>query len=99
MTVAELPGRWEAELAPDGYEHGSGWLVKDTRFETLHHMTEEAFAGLNVNTLAGVTARGRDVDHITRVTGYFSKVAGWNKGKQAELKDRLHTRVEGATIL
>lgn len=29
-----------------------------------------------------------DVDHITRVTGYFSRVSGWNLGKKAELKDR-----------
>jgi len=29
-----------------------------------------------------------DVDYITRVTGYFSKVSGWNKGKKAELFDR-----------
>jgi ribonucleoside-triphosphate reductase len=29
------------------------------------------------------------VDHITRVTGYFSRVSGWNKGKKAELRDRF----------
>jgi ribonucleoside-triphosphate reductase len=29
-----------------------------------------------------------NVDFITRVTGYFSKVSGWNPGKRAELKDR-----------
>ena len=29
------------------------------------------------------------VDHITRVTGYFSRVSGWNKGKKAELVDRF----------
>ncbi|MEO0071916.1 MAG: anaerobic ribonucleoside-triphosphate reductase [candidate division WOR-3 bacterium] len=29
-----------------------------------------------------------DVEHITRVTGYFSRVSGWNLGKKAELKDR-----------
>lgn len=28
------------------------------------------------------------LDFITRVTGYFSKVSMWNKGKIAELKDR-----------
>jgi ribonucleoside-triphosphate reductase len=28
------------------------------------------------------------VDFITRVTGYFSKVSGWNTGKRAELRDR-----------
>ncbi len=28
------------------------------------------------------------VEGITRITGYFSKVSGWNKGKLAELRDR-----------
>ncbi len=31
------------------------------------------------------------VDHITRVTGYFTKVSGWNKGKKAELVDRYRS--------
>lgn len=31
------------------------------------------------------------IDHITRVTGYFSKVSGWNKGKKAELRDRFRS--------
>jgi len=30
----------------------------------------------------------KNVAGITRITGYFSKVTGWNKGKLAELKDR-----------
>jgi ribonucleoside-triphosphate reductase len=34
-----------------------------------------------------------DVDGITRVTGYFSKVSGWNDGKHAELKDRHRSRI------
>lgn len=29
-----------------------------------------------------------DLDHVTRVTGYFSKDSMWNKGKIAELRDR-----------
>ncbi len=29
-----------------------------------------------------------NVEHITRVTGFFSKVGSWNKGKIAELRDR-----------
>ncbi len=28
------------------------------------------------------------LDHITRITGYFTRVASWNKGKIGELKDR-----------
>ncbi len=34
-----------------------------------------------------------DIDHVTRVTGYFTKVSGWNKGKKAELKDRYRSRL------
>ncbi|MGC8798346.1 MAG: anaerobic ribonucleoside-triphosphate reductase [candidate division WOR-3 bacterium] len=30
-----------------------------------------------------------EVDHITRVTGYFSRVSGWNAGKKQELQDRF----------
>lgn len=35
-----------------------------------------------------------DVEGITRITGYFTKVSGWNKGKKGELKDRY--RNDGA---
>ncbi|MEO0184779.1 MAG: anaerobic ribonucleoside-triphosphate reductase, partial [candidate division WOR-3 bacterium] len=35
----------------------------------------------------------KKIDHITRVTGYFSKVSGWNKGKRAELKDRYRSQL------
>ena len=31
---------------------------------------------------------GRNVEQLTRITGYFSRVSGWNKGKIGELKDR-----------
>jgi len=39
-------------------------------------------------TLRAALAGGRDVDHITRVTGYFSRTASWNAGKRGELRDR-----------
>ena len=49
-------------------------------------------------TTCGRTARGlssqcsycgsNEVEGITRITGYFTKVSGWNKGKQGELRDR-----------
>ncbi|KAF0135038.1 MAG: ribonucleoside-triphosphate reductase [Candidatus Saganbacteria bacterium] len=32
--------------------------------------------------------QSENVDGITRITGYFSRISGWNKGKKAELKDR-----------
>jgi len=30
----------------------------------------------------------KNVDGITRITGYFTKVSSWNEGKKAELRDR-----------
>lgn len=48
--------------------------------------------------MTGATIRGiyescpscgsENVEHMTRVTGFFSKVGSWNKGKLAELRDR-----------
>jgi ribonucleoside-triphosphate reductase len=29
------------------------------------------------------------IEGITRVTGFFSKISGWNKGKTGELQDRI----------
>jgi anaerobic ribonucleoside-triphosphate reductase len=29
-----------------------------------------------------------ELEEIARITQYFSRVSGWNKGKLAELKDR-----------
>ena len=47
----------------------------------------------------GQTARGLhetctychspEVDGITRITGYFTRISGWNKGKIGELRDRF----------
>ncbi|OGC21407.1 hypothetical protein A2291_07800 [candidate division WOR-1 bacterium RIFOXYB2_FULL_42_35] len=47
-----------------------------------------ALKSITVQQLEQVLVGGRNVDHITRVTGYFSKVSGWNKGKRGELLDR-----------
>jgi len=43
---------------------------------------------LTPELLESQLVNGRNVDHLTRITGYFSKVSGWNKGKTGELKDR-----------
>ena len=53
----------------------------------------KALAGLTAEKLEQVLVGGRNIEHITRVTGYFSKVSGWNKGKRGELVDRKRTSV------
>ena len=93
MTIEGLPERWKAEETVDHDGLVTGWVIKDRWFDTTHHITHEALAKLDLKTLAAVTARGKDVDHISRVTGYFSYMSRWNKGKQAELKDRARTKL------
>jgi ribonucleoside-triphosphate reductase len=38
--------------------------------------------------------RGLEVEQMTRITGYFTRVSQWNKGKLGELKDRIRTPIE-----
>ncbi|NQT28947.1 MAG: anaerobic ribonucleoside-triphosphate reductase [Candidatus Saganbacteria bacterium] len=37
--------------------------------------------------------QSENIEGITRITGYFSKVSGWNKGKIAELRERHRTNI------
>lgn len=53
----------------------------------------QALDKLSPALLEKVLVGGRNVEHITRITGYFSKVSGWNKGKKAELIDRQRVMV------
>jgi anaerobic ribonucleoside-triphosphate reductase len=51
------------------------------------------------------TCGSAEVEGITRITGYFTKVSAWNKGKLGELKDRfrnepyLQTRAEETALV
>jgi len=38
--------------------------------------------------------RGLDIEHITRVTGYFAKTHSFNPGKRAELKERHRVSID-----
>ena len=94
MTLADLPETMRMvreNTTPEtigGHRVGPGYLIADDRWETLTHVGRDNLAGLTVTALGDLTAQGKDVDHVTRVTGYFSKVSAWNKGKTRELKDR-----------
>ena len=46
------------------------------------------FKNMSPEQLEKEIIRGLRVEHITRVTGYFAKVNGWNPGKRGELSDR-----------
>jgi hypothetical protein len=53
----------------------------------------KALTELTPHKLEKVLVGGRNVEHITRVTGYFSRISGWNRGKRGELADRHRTQV------
>jgi anaerobic ribonucleoside-triphosphate reductase len=93
MKLDELTG-WLDGREEWNYEvDDRGVLIRSTRLETLTHCTFEAIERNTIDTLTAACAQGKDVDHITRVTGYFSRTSGWNKGKAGELKDRHRSRV------
>ncbi|MCU0641225.1 MAG: anaerobic ribonucleoside-triphosphate reductase [Candidatus Margulisbacteria bacterium] len=52
-----------------------------------------ALKELTAEKLDQILTAGRNVEHITRITGYFSRVEGWNKGKKGELADRVRTEI------
>ncbi len=68
-----------------------GIIVKDTQFDTLTFFSDKAISGNSIEGLLKQTHHGKNIEQITRVTGFFSKVSGWNKGKKAELKDRYRS--------
>ena len=53
----------------------------------------KALNELTPEKLDRILTGGRNIEHITRVTGYFSRVQGWNKGKKGELADRYRVAV------
>jgi len=82
----------EGSIERDG-EFVKGVYLSDTELNTSIHISFAALNKADWGTLVDAVALGRDVDHITRVTGYFSRTSGWNKGKTAELKDRAKVKI------
>lgn len=78
----------EASIEGDDGEEIKGVIISDGKTGTAIHVAFGRMLGLSWETLRAAAAQGHDVDHITRVTGYFSRTSGWNKGKVAELRDR-----------
>ncbi|MHA1285826.1 MAG: anaerobic ribonucleoside-triphosphate reductase [Candidatus Thorarchaeota archaeon] len=70
-----------------------GVFVKNIRFDTETHFSWDAVEESELESLLRTTSHGKNVEQMTRVTGYFSKVGAWNKGKTAELKERSRVDV------
>ena len=93
MKLEELKSWLDSQDEWDYQLDDEGVLIRNSRLTTLTHASFGAIENNTLETLTAACAQGKDVDHITRVTGYFSRTSGWNKGKTGELKDRHRSRV------
>ena len=62
--------------------------------ESCTRIAHEVVQQLTSSELLREINRGLEVEHITRITGYYTRVSQWNKGKLGELKDRLRTPID-----
>jgi len=101
IEAGALSHVWIADSRPD--KHSVANFVKKTFTSTGNAQIAFSPEFTTCNTchrvMRGLVERcprcsSREVDGITRVTGYFSKVSGWNDGKVAELADRHRSKVE-----
>ena len=97
MTFDELNSFLESNTAVEWAQDDDGnLLLRHSIFDGEHEKIKiepRALKDLTVEKLEKLLVGGRNVDHITRITGYFSRVSGWNKGKKAELADRHRVTV------
>jgi len=71
-----------------------GLFVADKMLETETFFSKSAIDNNDLDTLVSAMHQGRNVENITRVTGFFSKIKGWNRGKIGELKQRHKSEME-----
>jgi hypothetical protein len=100
MTQAELSGFLDNNKSIECHTDDSfayfrnkdlPWYVNNPAHRT--RITKDMIATLSPNELMSQINRGLEVEHITRITGYFTKVSQWNKGKRGELKDRFRVEI------
>lgn len=101
IDAGALTHVWLGESQPDPASLAS--FVKKTMRNTQN--SQIAFSPEFTSCLdCGKTTRGlmescpkcnsENVEGITRVTGFFSKISSWNKGKIGELKDRHKVEIK-----
>lgn len=97
MTHEELNSFLESNPQVEWAEDDDGtFYFRHSQFDSEHEkvkVTPEALSRVTAQQLEKVLVGGRNVEQITRVTGYFSRVSGWNKGKIGELAERERVRV------
>lgn len=70
-----------------------GYRIYNKQYNTNTFISNEAIEMNDSPILLTCIQHGKNVDVITRITGYFTRTSSWNKGKKGELKDRHKTSV------
>ena len=83
-TCIENGYAWKQEE----HEGQEGFIIGSEKYDTVAHFNLEAIQKKEWPELNKHIVQGRNVHHITRIVGYFSRVENWNKSKLGELKDR-----------
>ncbi|MFH1392086.1 MAG: anaerobic ribonucleoside-triphosphate reductase [bacterium] len=101
INAGSISHIWLGESSPPAL--GLANFVKKTFQQTTNDQIAFSPEFTNCND-CGKTARGlrdkcsycssKNIDAITRVTGYFSRTSMWNKGKIGELKDRYRNSID-----
>ncbi len=78
----------EYEWAEGVHDGKDGIFVRNKLYDAETHFTNSAISAHDINALLVHSRQGKNIENITRVTGFFSKVGSWNKGKTGELADR-----------
>jgi len=76
------------EWAEGKHDDNDGYFIRSERFDTKVHITKDAIEKNEWPRLCNGITQGKDVYHMTRVVGYYSKIHNWNKSKIGELADR-----------
>jgi len=90
ISMCENSGILWAEGIYDGHD---GWWLHwpnphDATDEQCVHVRADVLGDMEWKQVITFVKNGRDVDHVSRIVGYFAKIKGWNSSKLGELKDR-----------
>lgn len=92
MTKAEFLGNL-SEGNFEWQEVENGIEVKNLNFDTVTLFGYPAIERESWDSLEVASHQAKNIQGITRVSGYFSIVQKWNPGKRAELLDRHRTTI------
>jgi hypothetical protein len=68
-----------------------GFYIRSKRWGTCIKLDLNKLESLDEVALIKELVQGKNIEQITRVTGFFSKTRQWNPGKRGELKERFKT--------